>query len=268
VDGSPVARRQAALDAFFPLLTDPESTVRAAAANAIGRLGKDSRSAARLDAARNDPDRSVRIALARALLEVNGTDDHRAADMLLGLLADPEPYADRRDVLQGLLSASAEDADRAVETLGRLLDSDEPMTVADALDALPVVGPRGRPLLKKLERMITSGDPTNFGAALAAFIAIDGPNNPRVRAVRLAIIRDPTQPYDQRLMAMEAIYHSDPAALTSAGAELVRQLNSPDPNVRGTAHTLLGFVMQVGRVELPENPPPAAKPNPKVERMP
>jgi hypothetical protein len=82
-------------------LKDQASMNRVAAADSLGEFGPDSEAVADLVvAATADNERDVRLAAARALLKANGANHRSAGRTLVALVADPEPIADRRAVLE------------------------------------------------------------------------------------------------------------------------------------------------------------------------
>ena len=70
------------------LLKDPDSEVRAAAAEGLGE-GAGAAAPRELIAAAADPDRNVRLAVAKAMLRRNGPDDPTASGLFCALVADP-----------------------------------------------------------------------------------------------------------------------------------------------------------------------------------
>jgi HEAT repeat protein len=87
--------------ALHRLLKDQASMNRVAAADSLGEFGPDPEAVADLVvAATADNERDVRLAAARALLKANGANHRSAGRTLVALVADPEPIADRRAVLE------------------------------------------------------------------------------------------------------------------------------------------------------------------------
>src|SRR5262249_54916333 len=91
-------RRNEAFGVLCRLLKDHVSEVRAAAANALVAVADDLPAIDKLVAAAADQDRSVRLAIAQALLRRNGPGDPTAAHVLVGLVADPGPVTDRPQI--------------------------------------------------------------------------------------------------------------------------------------------------------------------------
>jgi HEAT repeat protein len=248
------AHRRSALGTLHRLLADASPNVRIAAAYAVMPYGADPGSSAGLRAVLKDPDRAVRIAAARALLAVDGPDDGPAAQTLLALLADPEPSADRLDVLRALQAAGPSAQDRAVGVLTGLLQGGDSAVVGDVLDALPAAGDRAHAVVPTLEAMIRGDDPFNRSAAIAAVLTIESPTSPRALALRLEMVCDTGLSYDQRQTAMLSVIEHHPKAVAPIAPELIRQLTDADRDVRITAHMLLGMILETTRPQLPPNP--------------
>ena len=92
----------------------------------------------------------MRFAAARALMKVSGDSDRLAGPTLVALLADPEPMADRRAVLDLVLSAGEEVQDQAAAALARLLTDVELSVHGDVVDCLVAFGPRRQVALPTL----------------------------------------------------------------------------------------------------------------------
>ena len=84
------------------LLKDQSSDVRVEAARSLAVAGPSESSTSALVAAADDPDRGVRLAIAEALLQLNGPGDRTAAKILCDLIADPGQVADRPQILKVL----------------------------------------------------------------------------------------------------------------------------------------------------------------------
>ena len=151
--------RAASIPALRRLLKDQAGTTRVAAAEALGHFGLDAGAAADLVEATGDQERDVRLAAAQALLRVNGSSDPSAGRTLVALVADPEPIADRRAVLDVVLSASTELQDQAAVALAALLNADEISTNADVMECLVTMGSRRRAALPAIERQLDDEDP-------------------------------------------------------------------------------------------------------------
>ena len=95
------------------LLKDPSSDVRAEAARSLGMAGPAESSSKVLVAAAGDPDRDARLAIAEALLKLNGPDDRTVAKILCDLVADPGPVADRPQIVKILQRTSEATQDQA-----------------------------------------------------------------------------------------------------------------------------------------------------------
>ena len=170
--------RAASIAALRRLLQDQESKTRVAAAEALGHFGRDAGSAADLAAATGDEERDVRLAAAQALLRINGSSDPAAGRTLMSLVADPEPIADRRAVLDVVLSASTEVQDQAAVALGARLNADDISINADVMDCLAAMG-TGAPAYRRSSGNSTTRIPFGAGAAVA-LASIDRRSTARV----------------------------------------------------------------------------------------
>ena len=133
------------------LLKDHSSDVRAEAARSLAKAGLAESSTSALVAAAGDPDRGVRLAIAEALLQLNGPDDHTAAKILSGLIADPGPVADRPQISTALQRASNATQDQAMRAIVELLSHSDPAILPDLIACLGESGPRARAALPARE---------------------------------------------------------------------------------------------------------------------
>ena len=115
--------------------------------------------AAELIAAAGDPDRGVRLEVARALLRINGPGDRTAAGILTSMVTDREPVGDRSEVLKALLQTSDETRNRAMLALAELLSHADPLVQPDVLDCLGEAGPHALVALPKLEKLLDDPEP-------------------------------------------------------------------------------------------------------------
>ena len=89
------------------------------------------------------------------------------------------------------------------------------------------------------------------GNAGMASPAADGHENPRVVAVLVRIVGDAEVQGDMRSNALGMVLAMNPAALSKAAPDLIRQLGNSNPNVRRTALDLLSMFIDVAPAELP-----------------
>jgi HEAT repeat protein len=251
------ALRAESIKALSRLMHDQASPTRIAAADAIGLFGSAPDAAADLVTATGAKDRDVRFAAARALLKVSSANDRSAGRTLVALVADPEPIADRRAILDVVLSAGEEVQDQAVAALARLVaDVDLPIHV-DVVDCLVACGPRARAALPTFERLLNDEDPAERAIAGIAVATIDGNATPRVVPILLKMIDDIAMAPESRQAAVEKIRELNEAELVKATPILIRQLGSHSAQVRFTAINLLGSIISSTPAEMPA--PIAAK---------
>jgi hypothetical protein len=156
------------------MLKDPSSRIRAEAAGALGEFGPDPALVADLTAAAGDDDRAVRLAAARALIKINGSDDPTAARTLVALVASPDAVPDRLQVLQAVRTMSEAVQDRTVAALVGLLSHGDPDIVPDVIACLPEAGARARAALPALEALLNDPEPGLRAGAGMAIVAIEG----------------------------------------------------------------------------------------------
>jgi HEAT repeat protein len=269
------------------LLQDRAGLVRAEAAGALARFGLDPSGSADLTAAVDDGDRAVRLAAARALLEINGRDDPRAACALIALAASTDAVPDRPEALRVVRTMGEAVQDRAVAALAGLLTRGDPDILPDVLACLPEAGPRAKAAVPALEAMLDHAEPALRAGAAMAIVAIESPedpqatgddtfgmpvmpvgagmgmmagmiapapagrSNPRIASILARIVADAAVPRELREHALGMIRVADAPALAKASSDLVRQLADPDPNVRRTAIDLLSRIIDVAPAGLP-----------------
>jgi HEAT repeat protein len=251
--GTPaVDLRAASIVALRRLLKDPVGTTRVAAAEGLGHFGPDAGAAADLEAATGDKERDVRLAAARALLRVNGSSDPSAGRTLVALVADPEPIADRRAVLDVVLSASTEVQDKAAVALAGLLTADEISTSADVMECLVTMGPRARAALPAIERQLDDDDPVQRAGAAVALASIGGKSPARVIDHLLKIVADLSAPVEWRQAALGKIWDVDETKVVLATPILIRQLASKTVDVRENAVEMLRGIVSEWPAALPD----------------
>ena len=243
--------RAESIKALRRLVHDQATLTRVAAADALGLFGPDPEAAADLAAATGDKDRDVRFAAARALMKVCGRNDRLAGRTLVALLADPEPIADRRAVLDVILSAGLEVQDQAVAALATLIANVDLTSHGDLVDCLVAFGPRARAALPTLERLCNNEEPAVRAIAAIAAATIGGNANPRIIPILLKTIDDVALTPDIRQSALEKIRELNEAELVKATPILIRQLGSPTAEVRSTAMDMLGTIIGNTPAEMP-----------------
>jgi HEAT repeat protein len=249
--GTASGLRTEIITALRRLLADNASATRVAAADALGRFGPDTATAADLVTATRDQERDVRFAASRALLKVGGANDPSAGQTLVALVGDPEPIADRRAVLDVVMSAGAATQEQAAAVLADLLNDADTSIDADVIDCLMPLGPRARVALPALGRLLDDEDPAHRALAGIAFATIGGKSEPRAIPTLLRILDDLSLAPEWRQSALGKIQELDEARLVKATPILIRQLASKDQDVRFAAMELLGQVVSETPVELP-----------------
>ena len=153
----------------------------------------------------------MRLEIARALLRVNGPDDRTAADILTGLVADPEPVSDRSLAMDVLLHAGERDPEPGMLALAERYPMPIPWssrTCSPAWAKLvlePVLRcalencwmilnpPRGPAAIRAILQIEASDNPPESGMMGSAVKDVPGSGplkNPRLTAVMLETIAD------------------------------------------------------------------------------
>ncbi len=232
------------------LLKDPQSEVRAAAAEGLAHGGPEP-APAELGAAAADADREVKLAVARALLRRNGPEDRTAAQLLCGLIADPAPIADRFQILKMVQGTTQETQDRAVRALAALLSRVDASVLPDVIACLGESGRQASAALPVLDKLLDDPEPSTRASAALALLAIDEKPTPRVLAVLVEMLANKDLPQDWRMDAMGRIKGTDPKALAKATPALIRQLGDKSPDIRRAAVELLMSIVEDTPAELP-----------------
>ncbi len=244
------ARRDSA-SILYRLLKDRVPEVRAAAADSLGDGGLDPSAAAELTAAAGDPDRGVRLEIARALLRINGKGDRTAADILTSLVADKQPVADRSLAMDVLLQAGEPTQNRAVLALVELLSHADPEVQPDLLACLGEAGPQAHVALPALEKLLDDPEPGTRAAAVRAILQIEDTKSPRLTAVMLEMIADKTLAEEGRMDILGRIKDTAPKALAKVTPVLIRQLGDGSSDVRRAALDLLSVIIEDTPAEMP-----------------
>ncbi len=246
VSGTPTlsaSRRDAIREALRRLVFDESGGVQVAAVEALGALETDSATVADLTRAASDPDRAVRLASAKVLLKSNGSGDVTAARTLVALVGEPSVVLDRRPALEALGNAGPTARAEAAAALGALLAHDDPAVRDDALDCLANLGPPARAALPAIEALTKAKDVNLRALAGKAIVAIEGKESPKGVAVLIGMVLDAGLPRETRYFALESIREVNPAPLSRATPDLIRQLGDPAPTTRMLAHELLGSIL-------------------------
>ena len=260
--------REECLQALRRLLKDPSPEVRDTAshemksfATARGSADFEGKTAILADfrAALSGVDRHVRVVVAAALLTLAGGRDQVAADALLAVLADPEPTADRGFATSELLRHGLGGA--AYKALARSghFDRRDPLVLTDVLACLEELGPEAAPAVPTLEALLDDEDPGVRTGAGRVIVGIEDLQSPRWLAVSIKAVVDEGSPMDWRANSASSVLSADPAALSTAAGELMKQLTSEDPIVRRRAVELLSMIVDVVR---PESPKPQSPETP------
>ena len=100
-------------------------------------------------------------------------------------------------------------------------------------------------------------DPAERATAGIAIAAIEGKESERVVPILLKIIDDLAIATENRQAALEKIRELNKAELVKATPILIRQLASPNADVRRTAMEMLGTIIETTPAEMPA--PPGSK---------
>jgi HEAT repeat protein len=221
-----------------------ESEVRIAAIQALREGGPVAAIEAELAAVTHDPERAVRLEVARALLRVNGPADRTAGAILIGLAADREPVGDRADALAALRQASEQSQGRAIEAMVELLKRAGPVVRLDVVSCLNGAGPRAGIAVPALELLLEDAEPDVRTAALQAIFSIEEGTNHRLIPAMVNLIGDPSMAQDWRTDLLNRVKEADPAALARATPALIRQLGDTSASVRRAAMELLSNILE------------------------
>ncbi len=241
----------AIITALRRLLKDRDGTTRVAAAAALELFGPDPETVADLGAATSDTERAVRLAVAQALLKVNGPNDPAASRTLVALVADPEPVADRRAVLDVVLSASIEVQDQVAFALAGLLDDIDVSIDGDVMECLTAMGPKARAAMPAIERLLDRADPVQRAGAAIALATVGAKSTPNVIPNLLKVVGDLSVPVEWRQSALGKIIEIDEAKVVLATPILIEQLASKNVEVRENAVEMLRGIISERPAELP-----------------
>jgi HEAT repeat protein len=252
--GAAVRARSDSEAILYRLFKDRVPEVRAAAADSLGDGGLNPLTAAELTAAAGDPDRGVRLEIARALLRVNGPDDRTAAGMLTSLVADREPVSDRSLAMDVLLQAGEQTRNRALLALAEQLSHADPLVQPDLLACLEEAGSQARVALPALEKLLDDPEPGTRAAAVRAILQIEDKTSPRLTAVMLEMIADKSLAEERRMEILSKIKELAPTVLARAAPDLIRQLGDGNSDVRRAALDLLSIIIEDTPAEMPKQP--------------
>ncbi|WP_165230678.1 HEAT repeat domain-containing protein [Aquisphaera insulae] len=269
-------------EALSPLLDDPSSEIRSAAATALGTGGPRPEASARLEAAAEDRDPVVRLSVANSLMQLRGGDDPVAARLLLRLVDDLDAL-DHIPFAVHLRQAGEATRDRVFTAVIEAARKLEPEARLQRIAMLAGAGPGARAAVPALETLLDHPDLATRAAAADAILwiqnegpfenspgmgsagpvelaRITGPRTSRaIRAVLIEAVGGKELPSDSRqgaLVWLQRMAQADPGALAEASASLVRQLGDPDLEVRRTAHMLLGLAIEEAPVRFPDSSTP------------
>ena len=232
-----------AAEPLFALASDPEAPVRAAALRALVPLGAGSEKLKPLlDAALRDPAPEVRRAAAAGLAGSGGANGLGAA-VLVNLLDDENP-ATRRSALEGLGGMGAAASSALPAVIERLTDPDLQIP---AITALGKIGPTASPAVPHLIELAKSGPVTTRVAALAALTGIS-----RAASAALPVVHDALKDGDieVRAAAIPALVavESDESKTI---ATLVKAVSDEDGRVRRPAAAALAKFRERARAATP-----------------
>ena len=167
----------------------------------------------------------MRFAAARALMKVSGDCDRLAGPTLVALVADPEPMADRRAVLDLVLSAGVEVQDQAAPHWRGYLPTSTCQCTATWSIAWWHSGP-GRRLRCQHSNVAERRRPRRRAIAGIAFATIGRNETRRAVLILLKMIDDLAIAPESRQAALEKIRELNETELVKATPILIRQLGS------------------------------------------
>jgi HEAT repeat protein len=238
------------------LLKDAAATVRVAAAESLGETEPEPAASVDLGVALGDNDRAVRFAAARTLLRANRSGVTEAVKTLLGLISDPDWFADHRQALEALKDVRGEGEGLVVLWLAELLARDDLPDRKNqvrhyAIDMLMYSPLDTRPALPALEALVNDTDPDLRAHAVSAVARIAGKESPGAVKRLIAIVTGRPFSEDRRLSALGLLSDLDPVAAKKVSSTLIRQLADPDPEARSVALTLLQQIIYETPAEMP-----------------
>lgn len=233
------------------LVADKAGPVRVAAINALQGTRPGPELVKSLVSATGDEDRAARRAAALALQEINGPEDPDAFRALFDLAMDAESRDERASAAQLLTFRGRGVLDRAVAAFTDALSKDkEPLIRLGAVDSLGGMGPPARAAIPALEKLLGEED-LRYEAA-DAIVRIAGKEAPdTIIAIVIGRITDPALGAGTRQQALETIRGVKPEAEAKIAAEMVRQFDDEDPDVRNGALNVLIDIVGRSRVKIP-----------------
>jgi HEAT repeat protein len=253
---------------FRSALKDTDPEVRAEAATALGGLGSRAKeSVVDLSPLLNDQDPLVRETAARAIVQIDPTNNDAAVSVLVAALADSSPLLDSWPALDAVLKLGPDVASAAVPTLVKLLQDDDQFAHLHVFRALKEIGPkasealpalkayldgskariRDRDMIPRQRRMPMMAQMqaqedrqcVHYEAAMAA-IAIEGKANPWVVSALVRIVTDSNEPFPIRSLAAREVRKADPLALADFLPKMIDQLvNEKNPQLRAQGFQFL-----------------------------
>ncbi|MFN8486903.1 MAG: HEAT repeat domain-containing protein [Caldilineaceae bacterium] len=231
-----LARRELALSPTLPLtaLHDPERSVRAAAAEALGQVGQaDPAIIQALLTALHDPNESVRNATAQTLNQLSQADP-AVIQALLTALHDTEPFV---QVVAVAVLGQVGQADSAIiQALLTALHDTEPLVQVAVAAALSQLGQAAPAIVATWLTTLHDSEGSVRYAAIWALSQL-GQGDPAVITALLAALHDPE--WFVQVAAAEALGHlgqPDPTVITA----LLTALQDPEEYIRAAAARTLG----------------------------
>jgi HEAT repeat protein len=243
--------RRQSLAALLKLSTDSNADVRRMAVDALKNYGDGAESIKALTAATDDTDRGVRFDAARALMLLRGPNDPAAVGTLLKMIADPEPIAERQEIVELLQPTEDSVAREAVQGLIGLLSVEDSLIYKDVISCIAQFGDQARAALPKLEKLMKD---ENLGLHVdsgMAIVSILGEADEQSIEILLGILVDDRVAPEARESAVDMVFGTKPKELAKATPALIRQLGSENQNTRITAHSLLSRIVEEMPAEMP-----------------
>jgi HEAT repeats len=275
--------RARAVAALRKALGDGDAPVRAAAASALGSLPQAALAAKmELIAALKDEDSAVRLPAAQAILKIGDDSKGLALRALADLVEDPIPLPERSVSLETMIKAGNDGQAAAVASFVRWLSNvEEPIGGSEIGDAtlfeLRMLWPALQPLLKsddpRLRTMaalaavsvsMPPGALTGIDEVVAPTTSLPKPMSKLPEPYRLGFaiienaVSDTSLEFDLRELALLALKSAPrPAAMHRCGLELARQLDRPDTASRLAAARLLHMIDPdtLAGINVPEESP-------------